>query len=1193
MIDIQTYDSSVLVPPPEVIEAMEGGLVEVVRRIEFYESDATTRWNPSAPDSEVIRLLEGAITVDYHSDERRKLDLKLENIDMKMRPNPNGGLWYDKVIKAFRGVRYASADVSTPLAIIESPSEAEARKVSQILSGMGFDKNAIILDEDNAGSLAAYSWIVSSLTDTATAKASLLDTLYKQGKNIITIGTGSGTAQLPHYATESTTATEPHVLYNEFRDPLFETLTYVYVYNLSTETLVAVTGEGNVVRVDPPAGSGLRAMLYPTPWGPNEPIATRVRLRRNPDVLLPAVITNTVANPGMEDASGLVTVATNLLVNPSAEGTGGWLSNNGTIYAVTDDTTVSHSGAMSKRSTLNPDQVTPMILSMYAVGSDGWRNAVTEGLPYSAGVWTRVGQAGFRARASIVWYDASNASLGQVFGDYFDCPAGEWVFPKFENLFPPENATQCYVMPVVSTADFSNATPGDYANVDDAILVQATEIPDYFSGDTPDTADEMYGWSGAAHASTSVWQRTLVADYNRSNVIVGKDSTWKASGSNSLRVRTIEAAKGAYIYPRYPGLTYHPSAQDDYHSTRVRIRAIRPVGLRLSLYQYDSSNTYVGNDTGPLVALATGEEITLERMNVRATKVGVAKILWLINITEDNGLNPQSIADYFQVDEFMTVNHGASPTTDTTLSYVDGDIPDDDTHTYSWTGTPHASTSIKSLIPKMTFSLIPYNGGSGVGGSIDVIAGVPITKDWFEFDLNGVTPDVVMDRVGLQFIVEDTPEGFEFDLAEATFVKLDSVPEQFSGDTLAHDNYTYSWEGVVNDSRSIRSTSIVTWGIDPVANDSPTVGTFVSESATPRAAGTRPLTLAAGAQALAVWSDDPSAQIITAAFAYGPNSNLWLDIHLPNVNGFEAKKLLRAALYHMKNRVPFKTWETQLGEFYIDGISAPEFPDEVSITARDGTKKLLNSKLSRNSIFVAGTSLKDLIVGQAALGGIPVNKMHFDISGETLTSEMAFERGTSRWEIIKSALESFNYERFFDGRGNFVVRKYLDPSTSPAIWEFGTGPQGNLVSFQKSVNDSRIYNHVIVTADPSDQAADPIGYFGEALNEDPSSPTRTERLGNRVLPIDAPWLSSDEDCVALAIERLKITSLESYELDFSSIYYPWLECGEIITILDPDALDFEPSRFLMDTIAFPLSLGPMSATGKRVTFVGSSGGTGG
>ena len=390
-------------------------------------------------------------------------------------------------------------------------------------------------------------------------------------------------------------------------------------------------------------------------------------------------------------------------------------------------------------------------------------------------------------------------------------------------------------------------------------------------------------------------------------------------------------------------------------------------------------------------------------------------------------------------------------------------------------------------------------------------------------------------------------------------------------------------------SADIASGGAVSWGINPVTTDTPTTGAFASETATPTATGRAVTGTAFGATALAAWSVGATPTIGAAIMRNG-NGGFWIDIHLPNLDGIEARRLLGAALSYAKNITPTKTWETQLGTFYIDRIDTQNFPDTVKITARDGVKKMIQSKLTRTSTFVAGTSLRDLVAGQAALSGIPTANFKLDIGGETLSSDMSFNAGTSRWDIVKGALDSFGYERFFDAFGNFVVRKFLDPSTAPVIQTFGTGPDGTLVTYQKSVNDSRIYNHVIVTAPASDGDPNPIGYFGEAQVTDPASPTHRDRIGDRVLPIEAPWISSDIEAQELAQTRLQVTALESYELNFSSIYYPWLEAGEIVRIIDPDALATEPDRFLMDTISYPLSLGPMSATGKRVTFVGSPGG---
>lgn len=386
------------------------------------------------------------------------------------------------------------------------------------------------------------------------------------------------------------------------------------------------------------------------------------------------------------------------------------------------------------------------------------------------------------------------------------------------------------------------------------------------------------------------------------------------------------------------------------------------------------------------------------------------------------------------------------------------------------------------------------------------------------------------------------------------------------------------------------SQMVTETGVWPMPRDNPSLGAFIAQKVPGNASVTMPTFAHATAERISIWPGEQSPFGTTGALVRNANGGFWFDLHLNNIYIPQALKLLSHMLKYMRNFNPYKTWETQIGEFYIDGIRPQAFPATVAITGRDGTKKLMLSKLSRNSSFGVGTSLKDFVIGQLALGGVPVSRQRLDVGDETFSTEMSFDRGTSRWDMIKSALESFGYERFFNGEGNFVVRKYLDPSTSPSSWAFGTGPRGNLVTVEPSVNDSRIYNKVIVTSSPSGDEGNPMGYFGEAEVTDPTSPVHQNRIGERTLPIDADWLSSDAECLALANERLKITALESYELNLETIYYPWLECGEIITVRDPKALDHEPDRYLLDSLSLPFGLGAMSSTAKRVTFVGSSGG---
>jgi hypothetical protein len=382
------------------------------------------------------------------------------------------------------------------------------------------------------------------------------------------------------------------------------------------------------------------------------------------------------------------------------------------------------------------------------------------------------------------------------------------------------------------------------------------------------------------------------------------------------------------------------------------------------------------------------------------------------------------------------------------------------------------------------------------------------------------------------------------------------------------------------------------WGVAPAPGDHPARGSFTTEAGT-GVAGTGPTAAVPGAVRIAVWPDAVAPTHVTAAIGVSPAGGYWLDVHLPDVSGPQARNMIRAAMNFMRNYTSDLYWEVQQGEFMIDTINADHFPDQVKITGRDYAKKLMLSKLENSSTFTAGTSLATLVKALATNGGADPIKFNIGIGNETILSDMSYERGTDRWTIIYEACQAFGYEVFFSPYGAFTVRKYVDPTTSPVMWTFKTGyeddPEGaNLVSYSRASNDSRIYNHVVVYSDPAD-GEERLPYFGEAKNTDPSSPTRITKIGDRMLPIVTNWLGSDAECKALAESRLKISALESYDLSFSSIYYPWLEVGEIAEILDPDRLEHEPTKFLVDNIQYPLDLGPMTATGKRITFVGSSG----
>lgn len=275
------------------------------------------------------------------------------------------------------------------------------------------------------------------------------------------------------------------------------------------------------------------------------------------------------------------------------------------------------------------------------------------------------------------------------------------------------------------------------------------------------------------------------------------------------------------------------------------------------------------------------------------------------------------------------------------------------------------------------------------------------------------------------------------------------------------------------------------------------------------------------------------------------------------------------------------TYETPLGEFVIDRIETGNGAPRVRVTARDYTKKCLVSKFTAATSFAAGQTYEAVIKAIAQNAGI--TKFNFPVTGKTLANPAPFDRGYERWRAMNDLALAIGYELFFDASGYLVLREQRDPTTAPITFTFQTGAGvSNIASYRKSTTDTRIYNHVAVTGEREGQ----LPVFAEALNTEPSSPTRIAALGDRVYEYVSSFISTTLQAQDVADKFLKVHALESYEIDLTTLVIPWLEAGDIIEFIDPNPNPGDPIRFLLSSFSIPLSLGAMSVQGKRVTIVG-------
>jgi hypothetical protein len=144
-----------------------------------------------------------------------------------------------------------------------------------------------------------------------------------------------------------------------------------------------------------------------------------------------------------------------------------------------------------------------------------------------------------------------------------------------------------------------------------------------------------------------------------------------------------------------------------------------------------------------------------------------------------------------------------------------------------------------------------------------------------------------------------------------------------------------------------------------------------------------------------------------------------------------------------------------------------------------------------------------------------------------------------------------------------------------------TGPVGNIVNFDKTVNDSRIYNHIFVEGGSAETAI----VYAEAENNLAGSPTRIGKIGDRLYQYVSGFITTTQQAQDVADSFLKVHALEEFEANLGTLMIPWLEAGDIVEFIDPNPYPNQPERFLLSSFNIPLKLGPMSSTVKRVTQV--------
>lgn len=294
------------------------------------------------------------------------------------------------------------------------------------------------------------------------------------------------------------------------------------------------------------------------------------------------------------------------------------------------------------------------------------------------------------------------------------------------------------------------------------------------------------------------------------------------------------------------------------------------------------------------------------------------------------------------------------------------------------------------------------------------------------------------------------------------------------------------------------------------------------------------------------------------------------------------KRFLRATVDWLNNTGVDSYYECQIGEFISTSLGhASESGDTISVSCVDYTRRCQNSKLAAATMFERDEDILDIV--RAVASNAHIRKFNLPGKRIPLSDEVMFESDTTRWDIIVKLCHEAGYDVFFDGEGMLTVREMRDPAESAPSLVLTSGEGGNLVSRQLSTSDAELYNHVIVIGESDNDEVPPV--VGEAINNDPLSPTSVDNLGPRVRIETMSTVKERSKAQEMARTLLGVSSLEEFELSFSSVFFPWVEPGEVLEYIDETRSHWGATRYMITSLDLPLDLSPMSGTGKRVVNV--------
>lgn len=261
----------------------------------------------------------------------------------------------------------------------------------------------------------------------------------------------------------------------------------------------------------------------------------------------------------------------------------------------------------------------------------------------------------------------------------------------------------------------------------------------------------------------------------------------------------------------------------------------------------------------------------------------------------------------------------------------------------------------------------------------------------------------------------------------------------------------------------------------------------------------------------------------------------------------------------------------QLGVFRIDEVRLADRGElTIEVAGLDRSSIIIDAVFEQSGTVAKGTNALDAAAGiiTEAYPGVVLDFVDSTVELPLLS----YEIGDDRWDFAHACAEAAGCHLYFNGDGTCVATPVLE--TTLAALTVAEGEGGVLLGADTQWGRENATNRVTVAGESSGN--DPV--FGEALDEDPGSPTYYHGpFGKATYAYSSVFVTDAEQAEAVAQNILAIRRGVGKQVSFEALVNPALEPFDAVKVtrsrLNLDELH------VIDTLTIPLDYdGTMSAT---------------